>query len=96
MKEDKGSNQAIGTIKRTEPTSGLVPGFELVVESLNEVIGNDIVEVFNLNVTNVREEFSSRFYIAVVAVGNDCRGWRTGLVPTAFKQGMSAVGITAR
>ena len=72
MKEDKSSNQAISTVKRTKSTSGLVPGFKLVVESLDKIIGNDIVEVFNLNVTNQREEFSGWFCIAAVAVGNDC------------------------
>jgi hypothetical protein len=43
-KEHKHGNEIIGRIVRAETLFGLVPGLELLVERLNEVVGDVVLE----------------------------------------------------
>ena len=54
--ENKHADQIVGRIKRIEALFGFVPGFELVMESLNEVIGDIIVEGLDPDVSGVGKD----------------------------------------
>ena len=45
VEEDKHGNEVVGRSKRGKALLGLVPCFELLVEALNEVVGDVVVEL---------------------------------------------------
>lgn len=47
VEEDEHENEIVGRSKRGKALFGLVPGLELLVEALNEVVGNVVVEALN-------------------------------------------------
>ncbi|GHV31349.1 hypothetical protein FACS189481_6290 [Clostridia bacterium] len=52
----EGCDEVVGRRKRRKALFGLVPSFELFVETLNEVVGNVVLETLNANVPNVRQQ----------------------------------------
>lgn len=47
VEENKHGNEVVGRRKGRKSLFGLVPGLELLVEALNEVVGNVVVEALN-------------------------------------------------
>ena len=52
VEEDEHGNEVVGGSERCEPLFGLVPSLELLVEALNEVVGNVVVEALHADMLN--------------------------------------------
>ena len=52
VEEDEHGNEVVGGSKRRKALLGFVPCLELLVEALNEVVGNDVVEALHADVLN--------------------------------------------
>ena len=79
VKVDKGCQQAIGAVKGTKAAFLVIPGFKLTVKRFDEVVGNDIVEVFNLDMTGLREKQFNRLLIGKIPVRDNRRSRRPNL-----------------
>ena len=96
VKVDKGCQQAIGAVKGTKAAFLVIPGFKLTVKRFDEVVGNDIVEVFNPDMTGLGEKQFNRLLISKIPV-RDNRGSRCPkLITAALNQAKSTVGVAIR
>lgn len=90
------SNEVIGADEGVEPSFGAIPGFELTVKGFDDIVRNPVVEVRYANMLSMVEEQGNRLDISAVAVRNDCRTWRTVLLPTVGQDRVSGVGVAVR
>lgn len=93
---DKGCKQAIGTVKRAEPSARFIPSFKLVVKRFDEVVGNDIVKVFNSDMFSAREEQLDGLRIGKIPIRDNCRPWCAKLISAALNQAKSTVKVAIR
>jgi len=68
-KENKHGNEIVRRSVRTKALFGLVPGLELLVESLNKVVGYIVFEGLDANVFKAKR--LSRLLVGGIAVGNE-------------------------
>ena len=52
VEKDEHGNEVVGRSERGKALFGLVPGLELFVKALNEVVGNVVVEALHADVLN--------------------------------------------
>ncbi len=53
VEEEEQGNEVVGRSKRRKALLGLVPSLELLVEALDEVVGNVIVKTLQADVLNI-------------------------------------------
>ena len=58
VEEDEHGNEVVGRSKRGKALFGLVPCHELLVEALNEVVGNVVVEAVHTDMLNPMQRFN--------------------------------------
>lgn len=69
--EDKHTDEIVGRIKGAKTLFGFVPGFELMVESLDEIVGDIIVKGFDPDVSSIGEDRADGDFVSTVAVGDN-------------------------
>lgn len=72
--EDKHADEIVGRIKGAKTLFGFVPGFELMVESLDEIVGDIIVKGLDPDVSSIREDRSDGDFVSTVAVRDNGPG----------------------
>ena len=70
VKKDIDGDQTIGRIEGTEPSCWIIPGFELVVESFDEVIRDQIMKVLDPNMQSITEVKVNRLDVSFVSIRN--------------------------
>lgn len=70
VEENEHGNEVIGGFKRVKALLGLVPGLELFVKCLNQIVGDVIFERVDADMGGV-EHCLDRLLVSGVAVGND-------------------------
>ena len=73
VEEDKHGNEVVGRSKRRNPLLGFVPGLELLVEALYEVIGNVIVEALHADVLDPMQRLNGHLVGKVAVTHNGLR-----------------------
>lgn len=93
VKEDVHGNQIIGTGEGVETTFGVIPGFELAIERLNEIVGDPVVEISDTNMLSLIEKQGNRLNIGAVTIRNDGRTRTAEFVSTISEDGMGSIGV---
>ena len=93
VEEDIHGDQIVGTGEGIETALGVIPGFKLAMERLNEVVGNPVIEIGDTNMLSLIKEQGNRLNIGTVTVRNDGRTRAAEFVPTISKDRMGGVGI---
>lgn len=70
MKKHKHGNEVVGRCKRGKSLFGLVPRLELLVETLDEVVGNVITKALYADVLHIAKRLD-RDFVGAVTVGDD-------------------------
>lgn len=73
VEEDEHENEIVGRSKRGKALFGLVPGLELLVEALNEVVGNVIVETLHADVLDPMQRLDRHLIGKVTVAHNGTR-----------------------
>ena len=73
VEENKHGNEVVGRRKGRKSLFGLVPGLELFVKALNEVVGNVIVETFHADVLNPMQRLDRHLIGEVTVAHNGAR-----------------------
>lgn len=60
VEKDEHGNEVVGRSERGKALFGLVPGLELFVKALNEVVGNVVVEALHADVLNPMQRSDRR------------------------------------
>ena len=68
VEEQENRNQAIGTFERPEPTFRLIPGLKLIVKCLDQVVGNIVLKVLDLNMSLRIKIKTSGLFIGKIAI----------------------------
>jgi len=93
--EHEHGNEVVSRIKGAEALLGLVPRLELLVESLNEVIGNIVLEGLHADVFSSKGLY--RLLVSAVAVGDDSgRSCRARNVSAPTERRLEATTCKAR
>lgn len=72
--EDKHADEIVGRIKGAKALFGFVPGFELMVESLDEVVGDIIMKGLDPDVDSRGEDRTDGDFVSTVAVRDNSPG----------------------
>ena len=73
VEKDEHGNEVVGRSKRGKALLGFVPCLELLVEALDEVVGNVVVEALHADVLNPMQRLD-RHLIGKVAVAHNGLG----------------------
>lgn len=73
VEEDKHGNEVVGRSKRGKALLGLVPCFELLVEALNEVVGDVVVEALHTDMFHPMQCFNGHLVGKVAVAYNGLR-----------------------
>lgn len=73
VEKDEHGNEVVGRSERGKALFGLVPGLELFVKALNEVVGNVIVETFHADVLNPMQRLDRHLIGEVTVAHNGAR-----------------------
>ena len=73
VEKDEHGNEVIGGREGRKSLFGLVPGLELLVEALNEVVGDVIVETFHADVLNPMQRLDRHLIGEVTVAHNGAR-----------------------
>ena len=68
--EDEHADKVVCGSKGSEALFGFVPGFELLVEALDEIVGYVVLETFDANMLNALEKRFNREFIGGIPIGN--------------------------
>ena len=68
--ENEHADKVVGGSKGSEALFGLVPGFELLVKALDEVVGYVILEALDANVSHPLEKRFNRDFVGGIPIGN--------------------------
>lgn len=94
VEEKVHGNEVIGAGEGVETSFGTIPGFELTVKGLDDIVGDPVVEVGHANMPSIVEEQGNRLNIGAVAVRNNRRTGGAEPLPTVGQNRMSGAGIT--
>jgi len=73
VEKDEHGNEVVGRSKGRKALFGLVPGLELLVEALNEVVGNVVVETLHADVLNPTQRLDRHLIGKVTVAHNGAR-----------------------
>lgn len=93
VEEDEHGNEVVGRRKGREALFGFVPGLELFVEALNEVVGNVIVETLYADVLYPMERLN-RHLIGKVAVAHNGARRAKILYRLQYGESLRTVSVT--
>ena len=74
VEKDEHGNEVVGGREGGKSLFGLVPSLELLVEALNEVVGNVIVEALHADVLNPVQRLDRHLIGEVTVTHNGARG----------------------
>lgn len=94
VEEEKHGNEVVGRSEGCKALFGFVPGLELLVEALNEVVGNVIVETLHTDVLYPMQRLD-RHAVSVVAVGDNGLGLAQRLHGLQDGKGLGTVPVRA-
>lgn len=90
--KDKHRNEIIGRGKGRETLFCLIPGFELLIKTFNQVVGDIIFKAFHPNMLCILKKRLDRHFISGIAVRNN--GRRLAVLSCLMKYRNSLRGIT--
>lgn len=96
VKEDVHGNQIVGTVEGIETAFGMVPGFELAMERLDEIVGDPVIEISDSNMLGLIEKQGNRLNISTVTIRNDGRTRTAEFISAISENGMGRVGVSGR
>lgn len=96
VEKDVHGDQLVGAGEGIETALGVIPGFKLAMERLNEVIGNPVIEISDPNMLSLIKKQGNRLNIGPVTVRNDGRARTAEFVPAIREDRMGGVRIPGR
>lgn len=94
VEEDEHGNEVVGRSEGCEALLGFVPGLELLVKALNEVVGDVVVEALDADVLHPMQRLN-RNAIGRIAVADNGPGLAQGLDSLQDGKGLWAVPVRA-
>ena len=73
VEEDEHGNEVVGTSEGRKALFGLVPSLELLIETLNEVVGNVIVKTLHADMLNPIQRLDRHLIGEVTVAHNGLR-----------------------
>ena len=73
VEKDEHGNEVVGRSKGRKALFGFVPSLELLVEALNEVVGNVVVETLHADVLNPTQRLDRHLIGKVTVAHNGAR-----------------------
>lgn len=77
--KDEHGDEVVGCGEGRKALLCFVPRLELLIEALNEVVGDVVLKALNANMFAVSEDGLDRHFVSAVTVRNDSSGLAVGL-----------------